>query len=270
MPSTTHPFADTAPGYVPLADSPLTKVLAQIRFAHPASFAADQDRVANEVVKLLAPDYPVFFSGQDMQIEISPDGVTAQPSTTRLWRLSTADTAWRVTFGVNFVAIETTEYGRRREFAERLRQAWEAFGTVVGAPAVERLGVRYINQITSKERLSRLSELIRSEVLGLSHLRLAKSELLSALSEAQYRFENQAGLTARWGLLPAGQSLGLDLNEYGYPTWVLDTDSFREWAPGKGVGFDMYEEVRTLALFGYQFFRWTMTPEAMQEFGAQA
>lgn len=267
--TTIHPFAVAEPGFVPLTRSPLVRTIAQIRFPHPTAFVAEQDVVAAQVAKRLAHEYPILEAGQDMQIMITPDGVTRQQSPTRLWRLASGDRSWQVTFGINFLAIETSAYPRRRDFAAKLSAAWQALLEVVDVPHIERLGVRYVNQITDAEVLSRLPELVRPEILGVTALRGESFSIFSSLNEAQYRFAEGESFNARWGLLPPNQNLGLDLPLYDYPTWVLDMDSFHEWEAGRYAEKDLYEEVRALSLRGYQFFRWAMTDEALRTFGAE-
>ena len=267
--TTTHPFAVAEPGFIPLSRSPLVRTIAQIRFPHPTAFVADQDAVAARIAKKLADQYPILESGHDMQITITPDGVTRQQSATRLWRLSSGDRLWQVSFGINFLAIETSAYVRRRDFAARLSAAWGALLEIVKVPHIERLGVRYVNQVTDMEVVNELPQLVRPEILGLSALRGEGFTIFSALNEAQYRFAEGASLNARWGLLPPSQNLGLDLPVYDHSTWVLDMDSFQEWAPGAHTQSDLYEAVRALSLRSYQFFRWAMTDEALRTFGAE-
>lgn len=269
MATTAHPFALAEPGYVPLASSPLVKTLAQIRFPQPTAFMADQDAVAVQVAKQLADHYPLFETGQEAQLIITPDGVTQQQSATRLWRLANADRSWQVTFGPNFLAAETSTYVRRSDFATRLNDAWLALRSVVNVPYISRLGVRYINQISERAILDRLPELVRAEVLGVSGLRDETFEILSSLTEAQYRFHEGAAFTARWGFVPPQQNLGVDIPGFDHSTWVLDTDSFREWAPGAFTESDLELAVKNLGLRGYQFFRWAVTAEALRTFGAE-
>lgn len=269
MTTTAHPFALAEPGYVPLANSPLVKTLAQIRFPQPTAFMADQDAVAVQVAKRLADHYPLFETGQEAQLTITPDGVTQQQSATRLWRLANADRSWQVTFGPNFLSVETSTYVRRSDFATRLNDAWMALRAVVSVPYISRLGVRYINQVSDSATLDRLSDLVRPEILGVSGLQDETFDILSSLTEAQYRFAEGTGFNARWGFLPPQQDLGVDITGFHHSTWVLDTDSFREWAPGAFAESDLEGEVKNLGLRGYQFFRWAVTDEALRTFGAE-
>ncbi|OOL30477.1 hypothetical protein GQ85_19630 [Rhodococcus rhodochrous] len=97
----------------------------------------------------------------------------------------------------------------------------------------------------------------------------AEAALVSALSEAQYRFLDGGAFLARWGLLPAGASIDSARPPYSYSTWVLDMDSFHESAPNTQRGENLYEDVRALARRGYQFFRWAVTEEFLLAFGGQ-
>lgn len=218
----------------------------------------------------LADQYPFMNVGHEVAVTINPDGgVSENRSPTRLWRLANGDGAWQVTFCGTFLSIDTSQYVRRSEFAQRLADAWSALNKHVSVPYVERLGVRYINQVTERELLDRLSDLLRPEVLGIAMDQDENAVLASALTEARYDFPDRASFLARWGLLPAGTSIENTKPAFDYPTWILDMDSFCEFGAGAKDGSDVYEDVRELALRAYQFFRWAVTEEFLSSFGGK-
>lgn len=266
MATTTDPFAVDEPGNVPLTDGPLVRTIAQVRFPHLTQFAINEDAVAKRVAAALAEQYPLLEVGQEVSVTVTSDAVSENRGATRLWRLTSADRAWQVSFSGTFLSIDTKNYVQRSDFARRLAEAWAALDQQVPVPYIERIGVRYVNQLTDPDHMKRLPELLRPEVLGLTQ---GPTSLISALSEAHYRLPGDGAFLARWGLLPAGASIDSARAPYKYPTWVLDMDSFQESAPGDQRGENLYDDVRALALRGYQFFRWAVTDEFLLAFGGK-
>lgn len=270
MTTTTHPFAVEEPGNVPLPSAPLVRTIAQVKFPHLTQFVVNGDAVASGVAAALAEHYPLMEVGHEVSVTITAEGVSENRSATRIWRLASGDRAWRISFSGAFLSIDTTNYVRRRDFSQRLTDAWGALNQQVPVPYIERLGVRYINQLSAPEHLDRLAKFLRPEVLGLAMAQEpSEAVLTSALNEARYRFADDGSFQAWWGLLPAGRSIDNTNPSHDYPTWVLDMDSFREFAPGSQNGENLFEDVRALALRGYQFFRWAVTDDFLTAFGGQ-
>jgi uncharacterized protein (TIGR04255 family) len=270
MPTDLHPFAGEGPGNVPLPRAPLVRTIAQIKFPYLTQFAVNEDAVASAVAGALSGSYPIMEVGHEVAVTITAQGVTENRSPTKIWRLASGDRAWQISFSGTFLSIDTTSYVRRSDFAQRLADAWTALNSAVAVPYVERLGVRYINQLTDREHLDRLALFLRAEVLGVvTSEHPDEAALVSALNEAQYRFPDGGVFQARWGLLPAGASIDNARPAFDHPTWILDTDSFREFAPSVQNGEHLYDDVRDLALRGYQFFRWAVTDEFLTAFGGE-
>lgn len=271
MATTTDPFAAPSPGDLPLPSAPLVRAIAQVRFPLPSRFAAAEDEVARAVAAALADQYPVMEVGHEVSVTLGPDGVTRNPGTSRLWRLTSADHAWQVSFNGTFLSIDTTSYSRRSDFAGRFREAWDALNQQVAVPYLVRLGVRYVNQVTERSHMVRLPELLTPGVLGVAAAHEdGATEIESALTEAHYRFPTDGGsFVARWGVLPSGSVIDSAAEAQDHPTWVLDMDSYREWSPGASPGTDLYDGTLDLALRCYKFFRWAVTPEFLSAFGGE-
>jgi uncharacterized protein (TIGR04255 family) len=270
MATTIHPFAFAESDInVPLPSAPLVRTIAQIRFPHLTKFSTNEDAVARCVADALADQYPFMNVGHEVTMTITVEGTREDRSPTRLWRLVSGDRNWQITFCGSFLSIDTTNYVRRRDFAQRLIDAWNALNAEVSVPYIERLGVRYVNQLTSRDHLARLPELLRPEVLGISDSQDEEAVLESAITEARYRLSDGASFMARWGLLPSNSSVDNVVPAHDYPTWLLDMDSFREFTPGSQQGADIFEDVRSLALRGYQFFRWAVTDDFLVAFGGE-
>ncbi|OKH85029.1 hypothetical protein EB75_01445 [Mycobacterium sp. ST-F2] len=271
MATTPNPFAVQEPGYIPLEPDPLVRTIAQVRFQQLTKFTSNEDAVAAAIAAALADDYPLIEEGREVSVTLTPGGMTEGSTSTRLWRLASADGSWQVSFGGTFLSIDTTAYTRRSDFAQRFAAAWEALNTQVLVPFITRLGVRYINQLTDREaHLNKLSKLLRPEVLGVAIVEEhPAAELMSTISETQYRFADGGRFMARWGLLPAGAIIDTASQPCGYPTWVLDTDSYQEFTAGAKKPDDLIEDVKALSLHGYRFFRWAVTDEFLAAFGGQ-
>ncbi|MFE3059103.1 TIGR04255 family protein [Nocardia sp. NPDC059239] len=270
MATPVNPFADQEPGNIPLSSAPLVRTIAQIRFPHLTHFATKEDAVAQGVAAALADQYPVMEIGQGVSVVITPEGVSESANTTRIWRVSSADRTWQISFSGTFLSIDTTKYVARRDFAQRLTDAWQALNQQVAVPYIERLGIRYINQVADRDHLKRLPELLRPEVLGMPIYQDPDvATLTAALSDAQFEFPEGGAFRARWGLLPARAQVDVARPQYDYSTWLLDMDSFREWEAGTQNGENLFEDVCALALRGYQFFRWAVTSEFLAAHGGQ-
>ena len=139
---------------------------------------------------------------------------------------------WRVTLAPDFLALDTTRYSSRDDFMRRLEVVLQSLKDHVDPKVVDRLGVRYIDQVAG-QNLTDLPQLVRPEVAGIlgsplaEHARHAISENVFVLPE------DEGQVTVRWGLLPAQSTVdpgGLDpIDE---PSWILDTDAFQSFPAG--------------------------------------
>lgn len=263
------PFDNPEPGNVPLPDAPLVRVLAQVRFPQFSQFLSDEDQIARKFGALVSDDYPLFEQGVETVFMLTPTGVSPQPGGGKLWRLRAADGNWQVSFAQNFVALETSSYVRRGEFADRFQMVWEVFRSVARPPFIDRAGIRYTNRIERPEVLNRLGEYLRPEVSGVIGVQMAEGKLERTVSESLYRFDDGSEFQARYAQLPGGVSLDPSISPAIGPSWVLDLDSFHGWGPGGHNGDAIGGELRTLGLRSYQFFRWATTTTFLTEFGGE-
>lgn len=261
------PFDNPEPGNVALPTAPLVRVLAQVRFPQFSQFLSDEAQIARKFAALVADKYPLFEEGMETVFMLTPTGVSPQQSGSKLWRLRAADGSWQVSFGQNFVALETSSYARRRDFTDRFQQMWDAFRSVAPPPFIERAGIRYTNRIERPQVLNQLGDYLQPEISGVISVQMTEGKLERTVSEYLYRFDDGSEFQARCGLLPAGVSLDPSIPPSPSHSWVLDLDSFHGWAPGGRDGEGIGEELRNLALRCYQFFRWATKPALLSEFG---
>ena len=150
----------------PAPTAPLVRTIAQVKFPYLTQFAVNEDAVASAVANALSGSYPIMEVGHEVAVTITAQGVAENRSATKIWRLASGDRAWQISFSGTFLSIDTTRYVRRSDFAQRLADAWTALNSEVAVPYVERLGVRYINQLTDRDHLDGSTLLLRAEVLG--------------------------------------------------------------------------------------------------------
>jgi len=271
----SSPFGDEEVEEVALPDAPLARVVAQIRYRRLSVLATDNGG-ANAVAAALRQAYPLLNEAQEVAVTITPEGVSQAPGGGRLWQLRSVDLNWQVSFGPEFVSLDTSTYTGREDFMARLKTVLTCFADTIAPPFAERIGVRYINRIENVD-VDELKELVRPEVLGGLAVPMRTVTLTHSLSEALYNLRPDIlpggvvmdGLQARWGVLPPGAVLDPTLPPVPTPSWVLDLDSFRV---GKAdIAADaIADEVRNLAERAYRYFRWVVTPAFLTRFGGEA
>ena len=256
------PFLAPPPNQVPLPRSPLVHVLAQIRF--PPILAIRSPDSASGFQEQLRADYPILDREEARQVTFGPDG--ASQTTEVIWRLSDRDRSWRASLATGFVALETTRYTSRADFAAHLRKVLAAAEVAFAPQIATRIGVRYIDRVEG-EALHAIRKLVRPEVLGLAATPLA-SRTTHSLAETLLRGE-QGQLRARWGLLPPQATV--DPAAYppvDRPTWILDLDMFQE-AETLFAADELAATAERLAEQVYAVFRWAVTDEFLRHYGGE-
>src|SRR5262249_53345171 len=112
------PLVAPPPAEVPLANAPLVRVIAQVRF--PLVVAVEQREFIAPFQEAVRAKYPVLRQEQTQGVLLSPAGVASVPAQTA-WRFSDIEGHWRVSLTPDFLALETTSYTSRSDFLSRLR-----------------------------------------------------------------------------------------------------------------------------------------------------
>ena len=215
---------------VPLPRAPLARVITQVRFP-PILAIRDPDKVA-VLQEELRETYPNLSQDQVHSIELT-GGQTPNVRQGLIWRLSDGekDARWRVSLGVDFVALETSSYDSRDDFLDRLRAVVSAVEHALKPASASRIGLRYIDRLVD-EAVGRIGELVLPEVLGIiqppgnPHPVLGES-VIHLMTEAQFLAQDGARVQGRWGQLPANATYDPDaLEPVAKPSWVLDLDMF--------------------------------------------
>ena len=155
------------------------------------------------------------------------------------------------------MSLSAKRYTRRSDLLTRFAVVLHALEGWLNPNVCDRIGVRYVDRVTG-EQLSRLSKLVRSEVLGVVH----------ALSDTLFQLDDSSQLRGRWGKLPAGATYDPGIEPAREPSWVLDLDHYTSLPEDfdlAAIGGKVTEFCDRI----YTFFRWAVTDDFMDEFGAE-
>ncbi len=256
-----EPFGPAIPS-VPLPNSPLSLVVAQIRFPIVASISEQvfvgpfQERIRNT--------YSELRREEERLVAIGPAGIGTPPLGI-VWRFSDDDHNWEVALAPEFLALATNGYTGRADFLGRLGVLLEALDAWINLRKVLRLGVRYIDRI-DEEHLDSIGQLVRPEVLGpMTVTDSSDVRLQHSLSDCQYQFSDNTEMRARWGLLPPKATFDPAIDPIESNSWVLDLDA----SHGERT-FDPVAILSQVRLFSdriYRYFRWATTDQFLVNFG---
>ena len=267
-----RPLNPTSMPEVPLPRAPLARVIAQARFP-PILAIRDPDKVG-VLQEALRETYPNLSQDQVHSIELAGDQ-TPNVRQGLIWRLADQekDARWRVSLGVDFVALETSSYDSRNDFLDRLRAVVSAVEQAFKPASASRLGLRYIDRLTD-EAVERIDDLIHPEVLGIIqppenlHPALRES-LIHLMTEAQFLAQDGARVQGRWGQLPKNATYDPHaLEPVAKPSWVLDLDMFTT----ESLPFASEELLTTAMGFAeclYSLFRQMVTEEFLRFYGGE-
>jgi uncharacterized protein (TIGR04255 family) len=252
---------DTLPSYEPerLSNSPLALVVAQIRFPPVLSIQTD-DRSLARFQDLLRDRYPYLSIGQQIGINIGPQGVEPQePSVGRIYQFTDADREWVVSLTVESVALEARSYIDFEDFSERFLRLMNTVKEVYRIQIRRRLGLRYINEIRHPD-ISAINDwvsLLRHELLGLAANSDFAPLIRSSLQELKFDLPI-GGLTMRHGYLTQGTTVAPlpgDVPKDEGPFYLLDFDAFDEQDRDLEV-HTLDELLQSYNHTMFQLFRW--------------
>ena len=248
---------------VPLPDSPLVFVVAQIRF--PLVTSINDPTFVGPFQERIRRTYNDLQQDQEIRLTVGPEGAASQQRGS-VWRFSDEPGGWEVALAPEFIALATHRYTSRSDFMGRLGALLEAFDAWLQPTKVRRVGVRYIDRI-GKAHLDSIDRLMRREVLGPLHTGdPPDGHLQQVLTDTEYQFADATGMRARWGILPPKATFDPAIMPSDETSWVLDIDAWR----GECT-FDpdaIRRQVQTLSDRIYRYFRWMVTDEFLTTFGA--
>ena len=250
-----------------LTRSPLTRVLAQVRFS--SVLKIDSKEGVAPLQEELRANYPLLeqLVAHQFQIDITPGGSGFKPVAANVWRFSDAERGLVLSLTSDALTLEARDYPGRATFLERWADVLTRVERVFAPGLALRTGARYLNRLTD-ESLERLPDWVRPNLIGVAQPEL-REHVTQAISEANLKVE-EGDLLLRWGVIPANATIDQALLEPS-PTgsWILDIDV----SSNQQKRFDAVElaaDYGRLMERAYAVFRWVVTDEGLNHFGAQA
>ena len=271
MQAKAKPLSAEIPTEIPLPKAPLARVIAQVRFP-PILSIAKPDRIA-DFQEALRTSYPHLNKEEVQAIKLGADQVTHIDKEV-IWRMADQEelASWRVSLGVDFVALEASDYTSRTDFLSRLRTVVSNVEECFHPADTKRIGVRYIDQLKG-DAVNRIGELIQPGVLGIlqsdrTSTTMLRESTVQLMTHA--RLQAKEGLIqGRWGSVQANTTYDPGaLPPVNEPTWVLDLDMFTPDAqPFESGGLNARAEVFAKRLYGV--FRQMVTDEFLRFYGGK-
>lgn len=260
-----RPFTGDANKKIRLSNAPLALVLCQIRWPDFTHLQGDLTETTSALGSKLE-DYPLISHIHEVAYTITPEGLQQTPGE-KVVQWQSLDGVWRVTLSRRFASLYCTSYSSFPDFQARLEQVLEALHSEVRVPLVERVGIRYVNQVTDVDFIENIAEYVRPEVLGYAALTGASGEAKLELSANQARYGVPgAALQVRSGLVPPGETVDPAVSPAKDLSWVLDLDSSSEEVQPFEVG-SILAKTGKLSDFAYDFFKYVSTEGFLKEFG---
>jgi uncharacterized protein (TIGR04255 family) len=264
--SLPSPLGGQAPAEIPLARSPLARVLAQVRFS--SVLKIDSKEGVAPLQEELRANYPLLeqMVSQQLRIDMTPGGGGIQPVVNNVWRFSDAEHGLVLSLTSDALTLEARHYPGRATFLDRWADALSRVERVFAPGLALRTGTRYLNRLAG-ESLERLPDWVRPNLIGVAQPEL-REHVTQAISEANLKVE-EGDLLLRWGVIPANATIDPGLLEPASTwSWILDIDvSSGQQKPFNAV--ELAAEYGRLMERAYSVFRWVVTEEGLQHFGAQ-
>lgn len=258
------PLEGVPPAEVPLANAPLVRVVAQVRF--PLIASLEKRDFMGSFQEAIRDTYPILRPEQSRSVVFGPEGMV-EARTGNIWRFGSSEGDWRVALAPDFLALETGRYTSRGDFLQRFRAVLQALADHVDPQVTDRLGVRYIDQVSGDGHFAALPDLVRPEVAGVWSTPLA-AHAKQSITENLFTLPDGSGeLKARWGVVPARATVDpAAIEPVDTPSWLLDLDAFVTRTQPLDVD-DLVRQATAFAERIYSFFRWTVTTEFLRRYG---
>jgi len=210
-------------------------VLVAFELRHPASGPLSSAAVAR-AKKVLAPDLPLLRQASLTTIRAT-SGAPPEISSEQVPKFTSRNLTTAVTFGAESVVVETTAYDRYERLRAIVALALEARESAEPIDGMERLGLRYIDEIRIADTLSvdeTWADWVDGSLLGPAPMG-SRLGLLAAEWQGLVRFDAGPGrsIVLRYGpregyAVDPGGDLKRPMADSG-PFFLLDIDSF--WTP---------------------------------------
>lgn len=259
-----RPFTNDRNLRIRLDAAPLALVLCQLRWPQISSLQGDLKLVVEEFGKLI-PEYPLYSSSSEFSIKLTPTGPVQVPGGV-LHHWSRADRSATITLSPNFVTLAAKHYEGYELFGEQLGSVLSALEQTIDLPLFDRVGVRYVNQISDLSQVEKMDRLVKPELLGHQALTVSSDEVSLVQAITQSLFQVGKGyLQARSGIIPPGETVDVSIEPLQHPSWVLDIDSFQEEEAVFSVD-KVLARAGKLSDAAYDFFKLVIKEAFIEEF----
>lgn len=248
---------------------PLALTVVELRHTETSALT-DADQASLKV--FLAETFPLARPARRVvSVTMSPAGIAQEELLDT--RYMTRDNSASITYRTNAIVVESTRYERRSTLRELLRKAVEARQKVAPADRIERLGIRYINEVRAPgvEAPRDWTKWITPALTGIAELQPGNDHNAQSWQGLAVFGGTLTGIVLRHGNLegyavdPAG-----DLKRATPPPgpfYLLDLDSF--WMPEGQLPTLDWDNVESqfndAALCAYSLFEQLITDEYRQE-----
>lgn len=232
--------------------APLQLVAAELRY--PMSPRLSTSDALSELHLLLSDTLPIPEPMTEQAVAFAPD---SQPAVTaqQFFRLTNREKTLSATFWPVRTTVEATDYRYYEQFRELIERVVFALTSYSAPVGLERVGLRYIDEIrvpSVTQRPGDWGRYIADELLSPPRLGLEADDQLTPLSwQGLVEFEREEGfhLVVRYGALegfavnPTG-TLHVPRGGATGPFFLVDIDSF--WTPSESIAeFDPASLLRT-------------------------
>lgn len=261
--SLPSPLGGPAPREIPLANSPLVRVLVQARFA--SILRIDSKEGVAPFQELVRKQYPLLeqATSHGLQMELVSNVPNFRPIASNVWRFSDANKLFVASLTSDAITLEARAYPGRSAFMARWSELLQWIEDVYAPGLTVRIGIRYLNRIDG-DAVDQLPEWIAPNLIGVA-LPAYREYVTQAISEANLQIE-EGEMLLRWGIVPKGATIDPGLiDPVATNSWLLDIDaSNSEQRPFEASALaTSYEALSERA---YSVFRWIVTDKGLAHF----
>lgn len=229
-------------------NAPLRFVAFEVRF--PASPALAADEVRRKLFDALRETFPISQSAPaSVEVQFGLGGQPVVQTAGDQLQMVDRRKQRAVTIGTRGLLVQTTAYTRYEEFASWISLAVQALEATGEAAAMERVGLRYTDEIRidGVNAPSDWAPYVAPELLGPldvleSDQAITTQALVEYVLDSQERLVLRYGATRGWMVAPTG-FLRTPINDDG-PYFLLDLDSFWTASDEEVPPFDANEILR--------------------------
>ena len=259
------PLVGEPPAEVPLENAPIVGVVAQLRFPPVVSIA--NMGFIGPFQESIRGDYGELQQETLRAPSFQASSATITNQAAIVWRFTDADHDWRVSLGVDNIALDTGRYTSRDDFLQRFDVLVRALSDHIKPKRVQRLGIRYINRVFGEP--ADVSGLFRAEVGSVMASPLGRAVQHTVTDSVFALPEDEGMLRTRWGWIPAGATIDpavVAVADRG--SFLLDLDAFDD----AQQALDAHRVAQQATAWSkriYSVFRWAVTDDFLRHHGGQ-